>query len=136
MAGKKPPPAPEGNRLAVKHGAHAEVLPDRLEAKAAAIYRELEQDAPVRGPGDTLPAHDREAVRHLARCLVRLDDVGAWLDAHGGVLDRRGRERSAAKAERRLRAEAAKWLAALGMTPVARARLGLDLVRATNLAEA
>lgn len=124
-----------GNRLAVKHGAHAEVLPSRLDAKAAAIAAELAADAPVRGADGGLPAHDREAVRQLARCLVRLDDVGAYLDEHG-PLDRRGRERSACKAERRLRGEAARWLAVLGMTPTSRAKLGLDLARTVSVAEA
>lgn len=134
-APKKLPPPPQGNRRAVTHGAHAEVLPARLSAKAQAIAAELAVEAPVRGPDGGLPVYDREAVRQLARCLVRLDDVGAYLDQHG-VLDRRGKERSAARAERRLRGEAARWLAALGMTPTARARLGLDLARAADLATA
>jgi hypothetical protein len=64
-----------------------------------------------------------------------LEDVGGWLDVHG-VLDRRGRERSAARWERRLRGEALRYLDALGMTPKSRARLGLDLARTADLATA
>lgn len=124
-----------GNRLAVKHAAHAEVLPARVSERVATIYAELEAEAPVRGPDGGLPVHDREAVRQLARCLCRLDDVGAWLDKYG-PLDRRGKERSAARAERRLRGEAARWLDKLGMTPTARAKLGLDLAKAADLATA
>lgn len=133
--GPKPPAPPTGNRRAVSHGAHAQVLPARLDAKAQAVYVELAADAPVRGQDGDLPAHDREMVRLLARCLCRLEDVSAWLDEHG-VLDRRGKVRSAALWERRLRSEAARYLAALGMTPTARAKLGLDLARTVDLATA
>jgi hypothetical protein len=130
-----PPPAPKGNRRGLRHGAHAQVLPARLDAVTAAIAAQIAADAPVRAPSGELPAHDREVVVQLARCLCRLDDVGRWLDEHGS-LDRRGKVRSAALWERRLRGEALRYLDALGMTPRSRAKLGLDLARTVDLATA
>jgi hypothetical protein len=111
------------------------VLPARLSDKAAAIAAELSANAPVRGPGGALPVHDQEVVRLLAQTLCRLEDLSVWLDKHG-VLDRRGKVRSAALWERRLSSQALKLLASLGMTPSSRVRMGLALARTVDLATA
>ena len=130
-----PNPPPKGNRRAVTHGAHAEVLPARLNARAAAIAAELATAAPVRASDGALPVHDQEVVRLLARTLCRLDDVSKYLD-RVGALDRKGKLRSAARAEQRLTSQATKLLSALGMTPSSRVKLGLALAKTADLATA
>jgi hypothetical protein len=124
---KLPPPPPKGNKLALKHGAHAKPPANRVRALENGIYDALAAAAPVRD-GDSLPAADAATVRLAARTLARLESVSAWLDVHG-PLDKRGKPRSAANWERRLTATAAKLLASLGMNPQARARLGVDIQR-------
>jgi len=89
----------------------------------------------VRAPSGDLPIYDRALVRLLAQSLCRLEDVTPWLDKHG-AFDRRGKPRSALRWERLLRKEAAEYLDAMGMTPKARARLGVDLARTADLATA
>jgi hypothetical protein len=125
----------KGNRVSVVHGAKAQVPQVRVEAKSAAIAEQLAAAAPVRDSDGSLPAHDQAVVQMLATALCRLEDVGAWLDEHG-VIDGKGKVRSAAGWERRLQSHALKLMAALGMTPQSRAKLGLNLARTADLAQA
>lgn len=127
--------APPGNRRAVKHGAYAAVVRERLEAKSREVYEALAADAPLRGPDGELPAADAVAVRLLAEALCRLDDVSAHLRDRG-LTDEDGAVRPAVELESRLRREAADHADALGMTPRSRARLGLDVARGFDLATA
>lgn len=129
------PPAAKGNQLSKSHGARAQVPESRLAAKARAIEAEVADTAPVRAQGGGLPAHDAMLVRLLARALCRLEDVEVWIDEHGAI-DRRGRPRSVLRWEARLRREVAGYLDALGMTPKARVKLGVDLARQADLAQA
>jgi len=99
------------------------------------IYEEQAEAAPVRAANGDLPVYDRALVRLLAQALCRLEDVTPWLDKHG-AFDRRGKPRSALRWEARLRREVAGYLDAMGMTPKARARLGVDLARTADLASA
>jgi plasmid stabilization system protein ParE len=122
------PPAPVGNDRPRTHGAYAAIAAERLDAKARAVFDALAADAPVRD-GGALPAADGVAVRLLADTLCRLDDVAEYL-ARRGWADAKGNPRAALHVETRLRSQAAELLDRLGMTPTARARLGLDLVRA------
>jgi hypothetical protein len=71
----------------------------------------------------------------LATVECRLEDVGAWLDEHGS-LDKRGKPRSAADKERRLQSHALRLMKELGMTPASRAKLGLNLAKTVDLAQA
>lgn len=128
------PPAPEGNRRSVKHGARARVLPEVLQAKTREIYDALSASAPVRDEDDELPVADAHAVAIAAQALARLESVVAYIDKHG-ALDRRGKPIPAVGYETKLRRECAEHLASLGMTPKARARLGVDLVRQRDLAK-
>jgi hypothetical protein len=67
------------------------------------------------------------------RC-VALEDVAVWLDEHG-TFNRQGRLRSRVLAqEERLRGETMRYLQELGMTPRARAKLGVDLAHSQSLA--
>jgi len=123
-----PPAPPIGNGRAIRHGAYAALAAERLDAKARAVFDALATDAPVRDRG-ALPAADSVAVRLLADALFRLDDVAEYL-ARCGWADAKGNLRPALHVETRLRSQALDLLDRLGMTPTARARLGLDLVRA------
>jgi hypothetical protein len=130
-----PPPAPVGNKRGLRHGAHAE--PDAVLAagKAQALTDVLAAAAPVRDGAGGLPEADRAMVVLLARTLCRLEAVGEWLDANG-PLDRRGRPRSALRAESKLSNQAVAYFKELGLTPRSRAALGLDLARVVDLASA
>jgi hypothetical protein len=124
-----------GNSRSLTHGGYARVGVERLEAKAAEVFRALSEDAPLRGPDGGLPAADAAAVTLLARCLVRLESVGEYLDRRGWE-DEDGEPRAAVELERRLRQEAADHLDSLGMSPRSRAKLGLDLQRGFDLSTA
>ena len=128
-------PAPPGNTYTRTHGAYARLLADRVEGKVAEVFGALSEDAPLRGEGGGLPAHDGAVVRLAAAALCRLEDVEAHLRDRG-LLDADGNVRPAVDLERRLRVEALGYLAELGMTPTSRARLGLDLTRTASVASA
>lgn len=147
--------APVGNQLGRSHGAYARVAEERLDDKAQRVFDALAADAPVRGPGGGLPAHDAVAVRLLAETLCRLEDVQAWIAEHG-VFDVRPKRKAknphnrarsrehrkskdpmrAIEMEDRLMRRAQDMLDALGMTPRSRVKLGLDMARAADLATA
>src|SRR3954470_9639039 len=112
------------------HGAYAQLAPDRVDAKVGEVFEALAEDAPLRERDGGLPAADTVAVRMLAEVLCRLESVTVHLRDFG-VLDQQTREvRPAVHVEAKLRREVADWLDALGMTPRARARLGVDVARA------
>lgn len=153
---KGPPPPPEkGNQRAKLHGGYASVATERLAEKEREVYDALAADAPVRAADGSLPAADAAAVSLLAKTLCRLEDVGSWLEEYGPVDTRRhhkGRKKATgARAKRkrksvdplrvvamedRLISRSHELLDALGMTPRSRAKLGLDLARQVDLADA
>lgn len=116
------------------HGAYAVVARDRLEQRAAEVFEALAADAPLRNADGSLPAADSVAVRLLAECLCRLDTIAAHLRDHG-ILDAEGNVKPVVEVEGRLRREAADHAEALGMTPRARAKIGMDLIRAEVAAQ-
>jgi hypothetical protein len=125
-----------GNRRAVSHGGYAAVVAERLDEKVHAVYEALSADAPLRDATGELPRHDHAQVVLLAECLSRLEDVRAHLRDFG-LFDRKTKQpRPALEVERHLRREAADYLDALGMTPRSRAKLGVDLTRTFDLAQA
>jgi hypothetical protein len=125
------PAPPPGNRRALRHGGYAQVAPARLGERARQIFDELAIDAPLRDEDGGLPAADHLVVSLLAQCLVRLEDIAAYLSLHG-LLDAKGNVRPAAELERRLRSEAADHARELGLSPRARTTLGLELVRGAS----
>jgi hypothetical protein len=135
LANLRPTPVGQGNRLAVRHGGYATIAHGRLEEKQREVFDALSADAPLRDARDELPRHDAAQVALLAEVLCRLDDVNAYLAAHG-YLDDKGRVHPAAELAGRMRREASDYLDALGMTPKSRAKLGLDLQRTVDLASA
>ena len=128
-------PAPNGNRHVRAHGGYAAVALERLAQREREVYAALAADAPLRDGDGSLPRADAVVVRLLAEALCRLEDVAAWVRLHG-VLDDSGDVRPAAQREAELRRETLTYLAELGMTPRARARLGLDLAAGFDLAAA
>ena len=130
--------AEPGNRYGVSHGAYAQVPPSRLNEQARKVFHAVAEDAPVRAPDGSLPAHDAVAVRLLAETLCRIEDVQGYIAEHGfGPGRKRSRDpMRALEMEDRLMRRAMDQLDALGMTPRSRAKLGLDLARAADLATA
>lgn len=126
--------APRGNKNSLVHGAHAAVDPVRLADRVQNVYDRLAQAVPVREHGQ-LPAADRGVVVMLATVECRLEDVGIFLDREGS-LDRKGKPRSAAGHERRLQSHALRLMRELGLTPQSRAKLGVNLARTVDLAQA
>jgi hypothetical protein len=116
-----------------EHGAHAEPSPSKVRQFEQGIYAMLAEAAPVREQG-RLPTADSAMVTLTARTLARLESVSGWLDEHGS-LDKRGKVRSAANHEQRLISKASKLLAALGMSPAARVKIGAQLAT-VDLAQA
>jgi hypothetical protein len=128
----RPAPAPErGNQRRRTHGATAKPPAERV----AAIEAELLDGLPIRDPrnGDA-PIHDRAMVNLTAIALARLQSVTAYIEEHG-PLTRGGRMREASRYEMELSTRAANLLDRLGMSPVSRAKLGVDLVKARDLAQ-
>lgn len=132
-----PPPAPQGHTRALVHGGYAAVAVERLDDRTLRVFDALALDAPLRGPDGELPAHDAGMVRLLAECLCRLDDVRDHLRDTGWRDAKTGEPRLAVlDLERRLRGEAAGYMDRLGMSPRARAALGLDLARTAQAVDA
>ena len=108
-----------GNEVGLRHGAYAS--PVKLEGRVSELAPQL---------ADLVPAYreaDGPAVQLLAVTLTRIERAAATVEA-----DENGDE----VASQRLRDDLRKWvgtsvrlLDALGMTPTARARLGLDIAQ-------
>ena len=128
------PPAPKGNTRTLKHGARSAALIANVEDEVRAVLDALADAAPVRDADGALPTHDLIAVETAARALRRHRSVSGWCDENGRLDPETGEVRSAADYELRTERALTASLDALGMTPTARARLGLDLARTADLA--
>lgn len=124
------PPIQAGEQRALSHGGYADIAAARLDAKTRAIYDALSADAPLRAADGGLPAHDAAIVSVLAIAMCHLEDVNAHLTQYGLFVRRR--PRPAVELASRLRKEIVSYLEQLGMTPKARANLGVDLARAAS----
>lgn len=130
--GPRPPAPPPGNVRGLVHGGTARAATLVAAGSwAERIYRELEGEAPMRSADGSLPVHDRQVVELLASALARLQNVEAWL-ATRPTVDEKGQAWPAEDVAARLRREVAGYLDALGMTPRARAALGVDVARAAT----
>lgn len=121
-------PTIPGNRSAVRHGAHARISRDRLEARVAEMRDALAEDAPVKSNADSV------VLTELAQAQCRLDDVRSYITQHGLLTDK-GEVRPAVELERRLVGQVLDISEAMGMTPRSRAKLGLDIQRGLDLAQ-
>src|SRR5215211_5252707 len=123
--------APEGNGYARKHGGYATIVRDRLQAREREVFEALAADAPLQEHGE-LPVADAAVVSLLAQALCRLDDVSAHVRDFGMFDQETGQVRPAVELEARLRREVHDLAESLGMTPRSRARLGVDVQRASG----
>lgn len=112
------PPFEAGNIAALRHGAHH---PPTV-AKAAKVAR---LDVLQAAPWLAAPEY-ADAVAALARTEGRIRLVDTWLNEHG-VLDNKGKPRPAADLVVRLERQASDMRDRLGLSPLARARLGRDV---------
>jgi hypothetical protein len=121
-----------GNTVALRHGAYSQRLVGPLAEEIGAELAEIVAGTPAEAP---MFAAARSA---LALKLARLRHVTAWIAEHhaGLPLDADGNPLPAAKLEAELLAGIEKSLDALGLTPTAAARLGVDLLRGSSLQEA
>jgi hypothetical protein len=121
--------APVGNSRAMTHGFRSDLLVRDVEAEVRELMDALAESAPVRDPDGGLPGADTVAVEAAARALKRYRHVSAWCEQYGRFDPKTHAECPAAAYE--LRAEAALHvcLNALGMSPMARSKLGLNIAR-------
>ena len=117
--GKPVAGAEAGNERAATHGAYGQSIAPRAEELRA----ELLELVPV------VSEADQPAVTLLARVLARLERADEWVEEHG-FFDRAGRVRPILKVVGGWETTAARLCDQLGMTPTARAKLGLNLTRA------
>ena len=124
-------PAEPGNTRAVKHGAHSERLVGPI---ASDVEREVEALCAGTPAGEPQFAAARAV---LARKLARLRMVGEYLEANhdGSPLTHKGGVLKAAQFELSLLASVEKSLTDLGLNPGAAAKLGVELVRGSSIAE-
>jgi hypothetical protein len=113
------------------HGAYAiHSTQPETQALAAEILAVLDGE----GLGHIRPA-DRVAVESLAVLLRRIRQAEAYLD-RAGLVRKSGDVRPVAQLLVRLLGEARAYCETLAMTPLARAKLGLDQGRAFDIAAA
>jgi hypothetical protein len=112
------PPFEAGNTASVRHGSYAVV---KLGPRVDELADELRELVPGFRPADEV------ALRLLGVCLARIEAASTALEEAGPVELERLRQdlRGWLNTARRL-------LNDLGMTPTARARLGLDVARMTQ----
>ena len=114
--GQRPPFEP-GNQLARRHGAHAVLA---LQPRAQEIATVLRDAAPALPPGSEI-------------ALESAAMIGARLEVAMKALDESADAKTLNDLDQRAQGWArqwASWLDRLGLTPIAAAKLGLDLTRA------
>jgi len=107
------------NERALVHGAHSE---RRIAPRVGELRREIAELVPVG------TAADVPAITLLAHQLARIELVNEYL-GRAGVLDAKGQPRPVLRVLSTWENSAARLLDQLGLTPTARARLGVDLTR-------
>jgi transcriptional regulator with XRE-family HTH domain len=100
------------------------VQPRGVEALVASV--------PIRDERGELPVADEAAVEIAARALKRWREVSTWCDAYGRLDERTGAIKDAADYELWCERRLHEALDVLGLSPTARAKLGLDLARASQ----
>lgn len=120
------------NQRAVSHGAYARIVAAELEAKTREIFDALSADAPLREADGGLPAADVLVVRMLAEVMVRRERVRLEELRHGFEAPD-GKLRGVVEYGLRLDAQALEIAKEMGMTPLARSKLGLDTARTKQI---
>jgi hypothetical protein len=120
--------ATPGNTRAVTHGAFCERLVGPIAGDVLDVVGEMCAGLPAEQPSF---AAERAV---LARKLARLKMVSGHLDGDG-YFNKRGNPRPSVKLELELMRSVEMSLEALGLTPAAAAKLGVDLARSHSLAD-
>lgn len=123
------PPAPVGNSRGWVSGGRSELLLRDVEHEVAELAAAFGDAAPVRDPDGRLPAADIIAVEVAARCLKRYRHLSAHNDLHGRLDEKTGNLKPAAVYELQAERQLHDALDRLGMNPMARSKLGLNLAR-------
>lgn len=122
-------PWPAGNTLSMLHGIYSQRVRDPIEERIAEVLRQsMEQ-----GLGNAYnPALDEHAIRRAARALTTVEMVEARIDEFGvdSISARLATNYKNASNQAR------HWLGELGLTPAARAKLGVDVARQYDLVSA
>jgi Phage terminase, small subunit len=124
--------APMGNTYSLKHGAASTLAMTPTDRDLAEIIDAISATAPVRDQDGRLPPADEAAVEIAARALKRYRSVVTCHDLHGRI-DDKGNERPSARFELDAERQLMRALDNLGMSPAARARLGVDVARSASL---
>jgi len=112
-----------GNTLSTVHGALSKL---RIPERAAELADGLRAIVPAFSDAD------EPTVRLLATVLARVEAANVWVAEHGLYRDDAGELQPVLRALSTWENTAARLLNDLGCTPTSRARLGLDLSRATG----
>jgi hypothetical protein len=134
-----------GNRSRQTHGILARVDPDELRdqareviealgrdelsAEVDRIYEALASAAPVRTQDGNLPPADAVAVLKLAEALIRARRASRAVVEYGTT------SLAAKRYEVETDNQVLKWATVLGMTPLARSQLGLNVALGLSAAE-
>lgn len=133
LANIQPPPSPatSGNARSLKHGAFSEnYLSPLVEKKEKEIVTLL-------GEVSYITTIDSIVVRNLARCLSRLERFDCYLDEVNEVIGSGSKQKLNPVISAYFTAleTARRHCEALGLSPSSRAKLGVDLVRYSDIAE-
>lgn len=131
--GGRPPAPPTGNRRALKHGGHSEALLADVSAEVRELMDALGATVPVRDSDGGVPAADVVAIERAARLLRRHRRLEAWLDLYGELDEKTGDVKPAARLAGEVDAALGRALDALGCSPMARSKLGLNIARSAVL---
>jgi hypothetical protein len=118
-----------GNTRSAKHNIFGRITPDELACQIREVYEVLAASAPVRDQDGNLPGADAVAVEQLAACLVRQRRAQAEEVRHG--TESLAGRRYLNEIDSRI----GYWCEQLGMTPLARSRLGLNVALGLSAAE-
>ena len=117
-----------GNQAAIRHGAYARLTEVELSDTVHQLVEAIGADLPVREVDGGVPAQDAIPLRLLAETLIRRERVRETERLQGIETDD-GKLRGVVEFGLRLDAQIIKLCEQMGLTPAARAKLGLDLVR-------
>jgi hypothetical protein len=120
---------PEGNTAAMTHGFRSEALVRDVEGEVRELMDALAEGAPVREADGSVPTADTVAIEAAARALKRYRSVNAYCEMYGRFDEKTGEVKSCARYELEGERALQRCLDSLGMSPMARSRLGLNIAR-------
>ena len=125
---------PGYNGQSIRHGAYARLTDHELSGKVRGLVEALGDDLPVHESDGGVPAQDAVVLRLLAEALHRREKVRAT-ELRKGIETETGDLRGVVKFGLALDSQILKLCEQMGLTPAARAKLGLDLVKAQTAGE-